>query len=299
MALQPALFDLPPLAELGWRPRELGGGAHLYWVTPAEVEGRLDASYYVITRRPERLLSELRCPLSPLEAWAAINPAGQRVPAERGYLLFDDCLYAEIRDVRQGFWAIGPGLRTATVRSLPRHAAHLVQPGDLLLPRYTSSLHKPVVVQKTDQPLIVSENFILLHPHRRDDGLALLALLHHRIAGEQLWALATGTMKQAITASKLAELRLPDLAPDDRIALASQVERLLHAQTMVTFPGRQFPLNLYWMDGTLFEWDQRAHRLRQEIEQLIEHSLYQVSSWAGSSARPEEASWTRKATSAN
>lgn len=273
MALQPALFDLPPPAEPGWRSRELGAGAHLHWTTPAEVEGRLDATYYVITRRPERLLSGLRCPLLPLEAWAAINPTGQRVPAERGYLLFDHCLYAEIRDVRQGFWAIGPGLRTAPVRGLPRHAAHLVQPGDVLLPRYTSSLHKPVLVQKTDQPLIVSENFILLHPHRRDDGLALLALLHHRIAGEQLWALATGTMKQAITASKLADLRLPDLAPDDRFALASLVERLLHAQTMVVFPGKQFPLNLYWMDGTLFQWDQRAQDLMRSLAQRIDQAL--------------------------
>ena len=273
MAVQPALFDLPQPAEPGWRPRELGAGAHLYWTTPAEIEGRLDATYYVISRRPERLLSELRCPLSPLEAWATINPAGQRLPAERGYLLFDRCLYAEIRDVREGFWAIGPDLRTSTVRSLPRHAAHLVQQGDVLLPRYVSSLHKPVVVQKTDQPMIASQNFMLLHPHRRDDGLALLAVLHHRIAGEQLWALTTGTMKQAITASKLTELRLPDLSPDARLTLASLVEQLLHAQAMVTFPGKQFPLNLYWMDGTLFQWDQRTHGLMREIEQLIDCSL--------------------------
>lgn len=273
MVLQPALFDLPPPAKSGWRPRELGACAHLYWTMPAEVEGRLDATYHVITRRPERLVSGLACPFSPLESWAAINPANQRVPAERGYLLFDDCLYAEIRDVREGFWVLGPQLRVTAVRTLPRHAAHQPQTGDVLLPRYISSLHKPVVVQKTDQPLLASENFMLLHPHRRDDGLTLLALLHHRIAGEQLWALATGTMKQAINASKLAELRLPDLSPDDRLTLAALVEELLHAQAMVAFPGKQFPLNLYWMDRTLFQWDQRARSLMQQIAACIDRAL--------------------------
>lgn len=273
MALQPALFDLPQPAEPGWRPRELGAGAHLYWATPAEVEGRLDATYYVITRRPERLLSGLACPLSPLETWATINPANQRVPAERGYLLFDDCLYAEIRDVHDRCWAIGPNLRRVRVRELPAKAAYQPKTGDLLLPSYASSAHKAVIVQDTSQPLIVSKHFNVLHPYRKDDGLTLLALLHHRILGEQLLALVTGTINRALAANKLKELQVPDLSTESRCDLASLVEQLLYAQAMVVFPGRQLPLRLYWMNDTLFQWSQRARSLLQETEQMIDQLL--------------------------
>ncbi len=273
MGLQPALFDLPPPAEPGWRPRELGAGAHLHWTTPAEVEGRLDATYYVVTRRPERLLSGLRCPLSPLEAWADINPAGQRVPAERGYLLFDHCLYAEIRDVKERYWAVGQSLRSIAVRDLPRKAAYRPEVGDLLLPSYASAAHKAVIVEETSQPLIVSKHFNVLHPRGRDDGLTLLALLHHRILGEQIWALVTGTMNRALATGGLKDLQVPDLLLESRFNLASLVEQLLHAQAMVVFPGRQFPLRLYWMNGTLFQWGQRARNLLQEIEQMIDQSL--------------------------
>ena len=54
-----------------------------------------------------------------------------------------------------------------------------------------------MMVVETTLPLMVSDAFALLQPRSPQHGLALLALLHHRILGEQLWALASDTTQCA------------------------------------------------------------------------------------------------------
>ncbi len=278
---QPPLFELPDPPAPGWRPTDLSDGTQVYWAAPGEVESRLDATFYVITRRPERLLDTLPCALRPLEEWAAVNPAKRRLPAERGYLLYERCLYAQIRDVRESCWALGP--RSAlgasrepalkAVRDLPVRAAYQPQPGDLLLPRVYSSLHKSVWVLETELPLVTSSAFALLQPRSRAHGLALLALLHHRVMGEQLWALASGTTVRSVAAGKVHTLQVPQIAPEAQAALAAKVEELLYAQAMVHFPGLHMPVAEYWQDGTLSQWQRRAQELAQEIEKMVDQAL--------------------------
>jgi len=290
VTLQPSLFELPEPPHAGWRPRELRrDGGHLSWLPPAELGDRMDASYYVITRRPERLLAALACPLEPLAKWAEVNPPARRLPADRGFLLYERCCYAEIRDLREECWALGPELRGLAVSDLPSQAAYQPEPGDLLLPRYASSLHKAVLVRKTGQRLVVSKHFILLQPKRWGDGPALLALLHHQVMGEQLWALATGTMKRAVAVGQVGELRVPQLPEDIIEALGSLVERLLEAQVMATYPGAQFPLPLYWQDGTLSQWRGRSMALAAEVERTLDCALH----------ASEEVTWIPNLTSAN
>ena len=273
MPEQPPLFELPPPPAPGWRPSDLSDGTQMHWASPAEVESRLDATYYVITRRPERRLDALNCSLSPLEEWAAVNPAERRLPVERGYLLYERCLYAQIRDVRDSCWSLGPGLAVKAVRDLPVRAAYQPQPGDLLLPRVYSSLHKAVLVLETEMPLVTSSAFALLKPRSPVHGLALLGLLHHQALGEQLWALASGTTVRAVSAGKVHTLQVPQIAPGLRSALATRVEALLHAQAMVTYPGLQVPVAEYWQDGTLAQWRQRAQKLAQEMQEMINQAL--------------------------
>ena len=289
MSDQPPLFELPEPPAPGWRPSDLGDGTQVHWTSSAEMESRLDATYYVITQRPERLLDTLTCPLSPLEEWAAVNPAERRLPVERGYLLYDHCLYAQIRDVRDGCWLLGPGpalspvlsrveglskgLAVKEVRDLPARATFQLQPGDLLLPRVYSSLHKAVLVLETEMPLVASSAFALLQPRSRLHGLALLALLHHRVLGEQLWALASGTTVRAVSAGKVHTLQVPQIAPGLQSALAARVEELLHAQAMVYFPGLRVPVMEYWQDGTLSQWRRRAQTLAQEVQEVINQGL--------------------------
>lgn len=290
MALQLPLFDLPEPPHAGWRPRELRrDGGHLRWLPPAGVSDRLDAAYYVITRRPERLLAALACPLAPLAEWAEVNPPGRRLPAERGFLLYEQCCYAEIRDLREDCWAVGPELRSLAVKDLPAKAAFQPQPGDLLLPGYASSLHKAAIVRQTAQPLVVSRHFIVLQPKRWGDGPALLALLHHRVLGEQLWALATGTVKRAVAAGQVGELRVPQLTDETIEAVGRLVERLIEAQIMATYPGARFPLPLYWQDGTLAQWRARSLALAAEVERTLDRAL----------AASEEVTWIPSLTSAN
>lgn len=269
MSGQPPLFDLPDPPAPGWHPSHLSAGMQVYWASPGEIESRLDATYYVISRRPERLLHTLGCPLSPLEEWAAVNPAERRLPTERGYLLYERCLYAQIRDVRDGCWALGPGLPVRAVHDLPARAAYQPQPGDLLLPRFHPSLHKAVLVLETEMPLVTSNVFALLQPRSRMRGLVLLALLHHRILGEQLWALTSGTTVRAVAARKVHTLQAPQIAPELQATLAARVEELLCAQATIAFPGLQMPATEYWQDGTLSQWRRRAQELVQEIEGLI------------------------------
>jgi hypothetical protein len=270
---QPPLFELPNPSTPGWHPSELSAGTQVYWTGPGEIEARLDAAYYVITRRPERLMDTLACSMALLEEWATVNPTGRRLPVERGYLLYDRCLYAQIRDVRDGCWSLGPELTLKGVRELPVRAAFQAEYGDLLLPRVYSSLHKAVWVTDTKQPLVVSSAFALLKPHSRVHGLALLALLHHRVLGEQLWALASGTTVRAVSAGKVPTLQVPRLSPGLRAALAARVEKLLYAQAMVTFPGLQEPVAGYWQDGTLSQWRQRAQALADEVGEMIDGVL--------------------------
>jgi hypothetical protein len=271
--IQPPLFELPDPPSSGWHPSELHQGTQIHWASPDEVEARLDATYYVITRRPERSLDTLPCPLLPLEEWAVVNPAERRLPTERGYLLYERCLYAQIRDVRDGCWALGPGLSLKAVSDLPVRAAYAPHPGDLLLPRVYSSLHKAVMVLETELHLVTSSAFALLKPHTQVHGLALLALLHHRVMGEQLWALASGTTVRSVSAGKVHTLRLPQIAPGTRAALAAQVEALLYAQATVHFPGLKMPVTEYWQDGTLSQWQQRAQDLALEIQGMIDQAL--------------------------
>lgn len=270
---QPPLFELPDLPSPGWRPADLGAGTHVHWASPGEIESRLDATYYVVTCRPERLLDTLACAMAPLEEWAAVNPTGRRLPVERGYLLYDHCLYAQIRDVRDGCWSLGPELALKGVRELPVRATFQAEPGDLLLPLVYSSLHRAVWVTEIKQPLVVSNAFALLQPHSRVHGLALLGLLHHRVLGEQLWALASGTTVRAVSAGKVPTLQVPRLSPGLRAALAARVEKLLYAQAMVAFPGLQEPVAGYWQDGTLAQWRQQAQALANEVGEMIDRVL--------------------------
>lgn len=271
--LQPLLFELPNPPAPGWHPSELGTGTHLHWAAPAEIESRLDATYYVITRRPERQLDRLNCSLSSLKEWAVVNPVERRLPTERGYLLYEECLYAQIRDVRDGCWLLGPGLSVKAVRDLPVRAAYQPQPGDLLLPRVYSSLHKTVLVLETEGPLVTSSAFALLKPRSRVHGLVLLALLHHRVLGEQLWALASGTTVRSVAVGKVGSLQVPQLAPGQRAELAAQVEAALNAQAMVHFPGLRTSLAWYWQDGSIRYWRQQMETLTQQIEEMIGHML--------------------------
>ena len=66
MSGQPLLFELPDPPAPGWHPSELGTGTQVYWTSPGEIESRLDATYYVISRRPERLLDTLGWASEPL-----------------------------------------------------------------------------------------------------------------------------------------------------------------------------------------------------------------------------------------
>ena len=270
---QPPLFELPDLSTPGWCPSDLGAGTHLHWVSPTEIESRLDAAYYVITRLPERRLDGLNCSLSPLEEWAAVNPAEQRLPTERGYLLYEECLYAQVGDVRDGCWLLGPGLSVKAVRDLPVRAAYLPEPDDLLLPLVYSSLHKAVLVLETDVPLVTSSAFALLKPRSRAHGLALLGLLHHRVLGEQLWALASGTMVRSVSVGKVGSLQVPQIAPGQRAALASQVEAALYAQQMVHFPGLRTSLSWYWQDGSMHYWQRQMQVLAWQVEEAIDQVL--------------------------
>lgn len=274
MASQPPLFQLPDPPTPGWHPSDLGAGTHVHWASPEELESRLDASYYVITRRPERRLDLLNCAMSSLEEWAEVNPVECRLPTERGYLLYEQCLYAQIRDVRDGCWLLGPGLVVKSVQEdLPARAAYQPEPGDLLLPRVYSSLHKAVLVLETEMPLVTSSAFALLKPRSGAHGLALLALLHHRVLGEQLWALASGTTVRSVSVSKVQTLQVPRIAPGLRAALAARIEALLYAQKMVTYPGLQVPVAEYWQDGTLSQWRRRAQKLAQEVQEMIDQTL--------------------------
>jgi len=270
---QPTLFDLPDPPVPGWHPSELGSGAQVYWATPVELASRLDAGYYVVTRRQDRLLSRLQCPLSPLSDWAEVNPASRRLHQERGYWLFDQCLYAQIRDVRDGCWQLGPGLIAQEVSKLPVRAAYAPQPGDLLLPRVYSSLHRAVVVVETGMPLVTSSAFALLVPRSRAHGLALLALLHHQVLGEQLWALTSGTTVRAISASKVPSVQVPHIAPGIRSAIAARVAALLEAQREITFPELALSVKTYWLEMSLAQRRQHVLTMTQEIEEMIVQAL--------------------------
>lgn len=242
---QPTLFELPPPPAAGWRPAELAADLHVRWTPPAEMEGRLDASYYVIARRPAQLLQRLTCPLTTLDSWAAVNPSGRRLPVERGYILHDHCLYAQTRDIRAQCWVMGPQLTATTVAALPSRAAFRAEPGDLLLPRVYSSIHRTVMVVETALPLMVSDAFALLQPHSRRHGLALLALLHHRILGEQLWALASGTTVRSVAVDRVPTIVMPELTSTTVYRLAELVDRLLEAQRKRCFPDMD-NLREYW-----------------------------------------------------
>jgi hypothetical protein len=168
---------------------------------------------------------------------------------------------------------LGPELRVKEVRELPARAACQPQPGDLLLPRVYSSLHKAVTVLETEKPLVTSSAFALLAPRSRAHGLALLALLHHRVMGEQLWALASGTTVRSVSAGKIHTLQVPQVALELRATLAAKVEELLYAQAMVAFPGLQMPVTEYWQDGTLSQWRRRAQTLAREVNEMIDQEL--------------------------
>ena len=169
---------------------------------------------------------------------------------------------------------IGPDLRTRPVRDLPRRTVYQPQPGDLLLPCGTASLHRAAIVIHGDVPLVATGAFALLKPRSRVHGLALLALLHHRVLGEQLWALTSGTTRaRAVSASKIPALRVPQIAPGQRSALAARVERLLYAQATFHYPGLNVPIVEYWQDGTLSQWQQRAGELVEEVQEMIEEIL--------------------------
>jgi len=274
VAEQPPLFELSPPPAPGWRPSGLSDGTQVHWTPPAEVESRLDAAFYVIARRSERLLDALACSMTGLEGWAAVNPPERRLPVERGYVLYEQCRYAQVRDIRRGCWLIGPNLKTRSVRDLPQRTVYQPQPGDLLLPRGYASLHKAVVVIQIDLPLVATGAFALLKPHSRVHGLALLALLHHHVLGEQLWAFTSGTTRaRAVSASKIPAVQVPQIAPGLRAALAARVEALLHAQAMVTYPGLGMPVAEYWQDGTLSQWRRRAQKLSREVQEMVDQAL--------------------------
>ena len=273
--IQPPLFEIPKPPPLGWYPAELAAGAQVHWAAPQELDARLDASYYVITRRRERVLQTLRCPLAPLETWAEVNPASRRLHQERGYWRFEQCCYAEIRSVLDDCWLLGPDLPEKTVKLLPVRAAYRAQPGDLLLPRVDTSLHRAVSVVAIAQPLVVSSAFALLAPRSEEIGLVLLALLHHRVLGEQLWALASGTTVRSVAVGKVAALRIPEFAPGLRHAIAVRVRELLKTQEKAFFPERGLILREYWLDGNIHQWQGRARQLAAEIEAMIDEALEQ------------------------
>ena len=52
---QPSLFELPTPHMFGWYPSDLEIDTRIHWTSAGEVEGRLDATYYVVTRRQDRL----------------------------------------------------------------------------------------------------------------------------------------------------------------------------------------------------------------------------------------------------
>jgi hypothetical protein len=263
------LFDVATALTIGWHPERLGTGAQVHWASPAEVDARLDADFYVITRRPEQLLDRLRCQLTPIEKWADINSRARRLPTERGYLLFEECVYAQIRDVRDDCWLLGPELPIKAVKELPVRATFEARPGDILLPRVYSSLHRAVIVVNTELPLIVSDAFALLLPHSRNLGLVLLALLHHRVLGEQLWAQSSGTTVRSVAASKVAGLRVPKLNVKEQLTLGSTVEELLTLQKTATF----MPESRIWLDGLPSNWHWRAQKKAEAIEQCINRAL--------------------------
>jgi hypothetical protein len=270
---QPTLFELPPPPAAGWRPAELAADLHVRWTPPAELEGRLDASYYVIARRPAQLLQRLTCPLTTLDAWAAVNPAGRRLPMERGYILHDHCLYAQTRDIHAQCWVMGPQLTATTVAALPSRAAFRAEPGDLLLPRVYSSIHRTVMVVETALPLMVSDAFALLQPHSRRHGLVLLALLHHRILGEQLWALASGTTVRSVAVDQVSSLRVPTPPAAALQALAGQVEQLLAAQMATSFPLHRVGLVDFWQARSPRQHQAEAVRMLTVLFVAIEDAL--------------------------
>lgn len=270
---QPTLFELPPPPAAGWRPAELAADLHVRWTPPAEMEGRLDASYYVIARRPAQLLQRLTCPLTTLDAWAAVNPAGRRLPVERGYILHDHCLYAQTRDIRAQCWVMGPQLTATTVAALPSRAAFRAEPGDLLLPRVYSSIHRTVMVVETALPLMVSDAFALLQPHSRRHGLALLALLHHRILGEQLWALASGTTVRSVAVDQVTSLRVPTPPAAALQALAGQVEQLLAVQLAASFPLHRVALADFWQASSPRQHQAEAAGMLAALLAAIEDAL--------------------------
>jgi hypothetical protein len=121
--------------------------------------------------------------------------------------------------------------------------------------------------------LVTSSAFALLAPRSRAHGLALLALLHHRVMGEQLWALASGTTVRSVSAGKVYTLQVPQVALELRATLVAKVEELLYAQAMAAFPGLQMPVTEYWQDGTLSQWRRRARELSRAIQQAIDQAL--------------------------
>ncbi len=206
------------------------------------------------------------------------NPTYTPIPADELFITaiynrieIDDTIpqYAQIRDVRDDCWLLGPELPVKAVKRLPMRATYEAQRGDLLLPRVYSSLHRAVMVAETEKPLIVSDAFALLLPRSREQGLVLLALLHHRILGEQLWAQSSGTMVRSVAASKVALLRVPQLKVDAQSTLAGMVEELLDLQETATF----MPQSRIWLDGLPSNWRQRARKLAEAIEECIDKAL--------------------------
>lgn len=271
--VQLPLFELSEPAQPGWHPAGLAAGAQVHWTTPQEMDARLDASYYVVARHRERVLDTLHCSLAPLETWAEVNPASRRLHQERGYWLFDTCYYAEIRSVLDDCWLLGPDLRETEVKDLSVRATYRPKPGDLLLPRVYSALHRAVSVLAVEQPLVVSSAFALLTPRSEEDGLVLLALLHHRVLGEQLWALASGTTVRSVAVGQVPALQIPDLAPGMRVAIATRVRELLRAQEKAFFPERGLIMHEYWLDGTVDQWRARAYQMALDIEKMIDDAL--------------------------
>jgi hypothetical protein len=242
---QPLLFKLPAPTTTGWHPVELATDLHVRWTPSAEIESRLDATYYVVARRPQLLLQQLACPGVSLDHWAAVNPSGRRIPVERGYILHDHCLYAQTRDIQDACWIMGPQLTVTTVAELPTRAAFQAQPGVLLLPRVHSSIHRTVIVTETSLPVIVSDAFALLEPHSPHQGLALLTMLHHPVLGEQLWALTSGTTVRTVAVDQVGAIVVPSLSLPELAQIAILTGELLQAQQHMFFPT-EGNLRTYW-----------------------------------------------------
>ena len=271
--VQPMLFEPPAPAASGWQPHALSAATQVHWAMPVEIDGRLDATHYVITQRPERSLHHLGCPLLPLQQWVTVNPQVRRLPVERGYLLYEQCLYAEIRSVSEGCWLLGFELPVTAVRDLPSRAAYEPKPGDLLLPRVYSALHKAVMVVETPLPLVASDAFALLHPPSHEQGLVLLALLHHQVLGEQLWALTSGTMIRTVTVDKLDDLQVPLLPAGAQQQVVALVSDLIEAQASATFPDSNLDLVRYWQNCSISQWQRHAAHLTQQLYTLIDQAL--------------------------